>query len=713
MKFVTCEIAWHNKEPVYSVDFQHGSDGRIDRLASAGVDTAVRIWKADRDPDGKAVIDFLSNLVRHTKAVNVVRFSPNGEILASGGDDALIFLWKLNDNKDIKEPEQNLFEEDAQLNKENWTVHKTLRGHIEDVYDICWTADGNHMVSGSVDNTAITWDVNKGVKLSIFNEHKSYVQGVTWDPLGQYIATLSCDRVMRVYSTQTKRFFNVSKMSAGCDGETKSYRMFHDDSMKSFFRRLTFTPDGSLLLTPAGCVEAGENVTNTTYVFSRKNLKRPIAHLPCPAKATLAVRCCPTFFELRQLNSEDESTKKMNMLNLPYRLVFAVASEDSVLLYDTQQSLPFGYIANIHYHTLSDITWSRDGTYLTISSTDGYCSFITFGKSELGIPLKEKPVLSVQTPGNVERKTKKGQASRMTPQTPKQTECSTTNRNAEQSDGRTPAQLKTPNAAAKVSPSASLAAKTSPTSVDTKSPQSATQGSKSSQSRRITLNTLEAWSKPRNSLGPRRISLTPVNPSCSQETSIPAVTQAEHKRPSPSSDPSCKTPDAKRPRIEDNLDQSPTTVDDVCKMNSAQSDKKRISLTPVNPSCSQETSIPGVTQAEHNMGCPTGLLAKQTSPLHLGDNKLQPCNLSGTEAFLSPERPSLSSIPSCKSPDAEDPRTEDNLDQGPIIFDDLKVDDICAKNSAQSDKKRELPNICPGTEEEKARKESHWLKFGK
>lgn len=47
MKVITCEIAWHNKEPVYSLDFQHGTAGRIHRLASAGVDTAVRVGGAD------------------------------------------------------------------------------------------------------------------------------------------------------------------------------------------------------------------------------------------------------------------------------------------------------------------------------------------------------------------------------------------------------------------------------------------------------------------------------------------------------------------------------------------------------------------------------------------------------------------------------------------------------------------------------------------
>lgn len=67
---------------------------------------------------------------------------------------------------------------------------------------------------------------------------------------------------------------------------------------------------------------------------------------------------CPSFVPVPPFPAAGQSQEQgQELVHLPYRLVFAVASEDSVLFYDTQQQFPFGYVSNIHYHTLSDISW--------------------------------------------------------------------------------------------------------------------------------------------------------------------------------------------------------------------------------------------------------------------------------------------------------------------------------------------------------------------
>lgn len=72
--------------------------------------------------------------------------------------------------------------------------------------------------------------------------------------------------------------------------------------------------------------------------------------LPTLDEPTIAVRCCPLYFELRNQGP-------VALIALPYRLVFAVATQKSVFIYDTQQISPIAIISNIHYTRLTDVTW--------------------------------------------------------------------------------------------------------------------------------------------------------------------------------------------------------------------------------------------------------------------------------------------------------------------------------------------------------------------
>jgi len=77
------------------------------------------------------------------------------------------------------------------------------------------------------------------------------------------------------------------------------------------------------------------------------------------------------------------------MIDLPYKMVFAVGTIDSLYIYDTQSIVPKYAVTNIHFQALTDIAWNG-ASLLAVSSADGYISFFMFEKNELGVP--EDPV---------------------------------------------------------------------------------------------------------------------------------------------------------------------------------------------------------------------------------------------------------------------------------------------------------------------------------
>ncbi|XP_034477023.1 chromatin assembly factor 1 subunit B [Drosophila innubila] len=390
MKCKIPEISWHNRDPVLSVDIQSNSVGlpasAMCRLASGGTDAHVLIWYINQSVEGEGIeLELAADLARHQRAVNTVRWSPNGELLASGDDESVIFIWKQKAEHEVV----NIVDADgnSEQDREVWLTLKILRGHREDVYDLSWAPNSQFLVTGSVDNTAMLWDVHKGKSIAILDDHKGYVQGVAWDPSNQYIATMSTDRNLRIYDANSRRCLHrVSKatlpVQEGHELHDRSIRLYHDGTLQTFFRRLCFTPDGKLLLTPAGVTDYDGVLkpTNTTYGYSRYDLSKPAFVLPFPNEYTVAVRCSPVLYRLRPYNAE----KNPPTITLPYRMIYAVATKNSVFFYDTQQPVPFAIVSNIHYTRLTDLAWSNDGNVLIVSSTDGFCSLLTFNENELG-----------------------------------------------------------------------------------------------------------------------------------------------------------------------------------------------------------------------------------------------------------------------------------------------------------------------------------------
>ncbi len=113
----------------------------------------------------------------HESDIYAVKFSPDGNLLASCGKDKTIHLYDLREGK----------------------LLRTLKGHSKYVIDIAFSPDGLHLLSASLDEEIRLWEVATGATLYSFIDHEGPVTHVTFSPDGNIFASSSLDKTIKIW----------------------------------------------------------------------------------------------------------------------------------------------------------------------------------------------------------------------------------------------------------------------------------------------------------------------------------------------------------------------------------------------------------------------------------------------------------------------------------------------------------------------------------
>lgn len=391
-------VAENKKVECYTVTIN--SQGT--RLASGGLDGCIKIWDTntinlffrildkpynknkkpqsgassapgadvDNTPDlpDKSLRRPLCSMSRHNGAVTSLKFSPDGRWLASGSDDKIVLIWE----KDDSQAPVTFGVEQADL--EHWTVRKRLVAHDNDIQDICWSPDGNLLVTVGLDRSIIIWNALTFEKIKRYDIHQSMVKGIVFDPANKFFATASDDRTVRIF-----RYYK--KMNEYNNYEFQMEHIVIDPLRKSpltsYFRRMSWSPDGQHLAVP--------NATNgpvpSVAIVNRGNWGSDVSLIGHEAPVEVC-SFSPRLFQIDAEQNKDEPK---------FQTVLATGGQDRTLaIWSTSNSKPIVVCQDIVDSSITDICWAPNGETLYFSCLDGSVTCVSFNKGELGQVVSEE-----------------------------------------------------------------------------------------------------------------------------------------------------------------------------------------------------------------------------------------------------------------------------------------------------------------------------------
>jgi WD40 repeat protein len=156
----------------------------------------VQVW-AQAVPQ----FELKATLVGHKGKVQNIRFSPNGQMLASGGHDAQVILWDVATNK----------------------MRSALQGHTGTIYEVTFNKDGSLLASASEDGTAKVWEVRTGKLLATF-QNRPFLKPDGTRFVSVSFVVFSPDSRL-VYFSGDNGYIMKGEIKPGLDGKVKPAEM--------------------------------------------------------------------------------------------------------------------------------------------------------------------------------------------------------------------------------------------------------------------------------------------------------------------------------------------------------------------------------------------------------------------------------------------------------------------------------------------------------
>ncbi|MCG8574842.1 MAG: caspase family protein [Flavobacteriales bacterium] len=149
----------------------------------------------------------------HTKHMTAYDFSPNGKYLISGSLDNSLILWNVQTAKQIR----------------------SFTGHTEPIRSVVFSADGNFVLSASADNTAKVYRIINGELIQSIKLQKNELHQAYYSPDGTKIVLLDGRDGLWVYDTESGKKINEFKKDYG-----------------AFYERNLFDPNSKNILSKGG-----------------------------------------------------------------------------------------------------------------------------------------------------------------------------------------------------------------------------------------------------------------------------------------------------------------------------------------------------------------------------------------------------------------------------------------------------------------------------